>query len=202
MKGVFCLEGFWFGDHRDKTSVSPSLELLHRYQKLPFVHHRCGTKEEFIYSIERWKKKGFHKDYPLLSLAFHGEPGKIKIGRDEVNIQELGEILDDKCQGTAIYFGSCATMKWDKRFLQSFMTKTKTLAVMGYKEDVEWLPSTSFEIRLLSYFMNATYTTDGLKEVKETIQQECRGQCSELKFRFEMNERLRFTPKRVKVVVK
>ncbi len=43
MKGTFCLETFWYGDHRDKTSVFPVLDLVNRYEKMPFVHHKCGV---------------------------------------------------------------------------------------------------------------------------------------------------------------
>ena len=70
MKGIFCLEGFWYGDHRDKISVAPIIDLLHRYDNLPSLYQRCGTKEEFIYSLKRWKTKSFHKKYPLLYHAF------------------------------------------------------------------------------------------------------------------------------------
>lgn len=197
MKGVFCLEGFWYGDHRDRTTVKPVLDLLNSYQGLSFVYHRCSTAQEFEHSISRWKTKAFHGKYPLLWLAFHGEPGKIIIGKDEVTIAQLADILQDKCQGAIIYFGSCSTLNWDKRALQTFMEKTKTIAVMGYKENVLWLPSASFEIRLLSYFQEVTYTTDSIMKQKEKIFNDCKAAVSSLKFRFEISDRLRFTPKRV-----
>jgi hypothetical protein len=169
MAGIFCIEGFWFGDHQDKTSVKPILDLLNCVQKLPFVHHRCGTLAEFEYCIQRWKTKVFHKKYPVLWLAFHGAPGKICFGKEEVAISDLADMLMDKCQGAIIYFGSCATMKWDRRSLQSFMQKTNTLAVLGYKKDVGWLPSASFEIRLLSRFQKEPFTTDSINNVKKEI---------------------------------
>lgn len=198
MKGVFCLEGFWYGDHRDSTTVKPVLDLLECYQKLPYVYHRCSTLGEFEFSISRWKVISFHKKYPLLWLAFHGEAGNLIIGKQKVTIQELADILQDSCQGAIIYFASCSTMKWDKRLLQTFMEKTKTLAVMGYKKDIDWLPSASFEIRLLSYFMDIPFTTDGIKQIIVKITEECKSMIADLKFRFEVNERQRFTPKRFK----
>jgi len=202
MKGIFCLEGFWIGDHRSKTTVVPVLELMHGYQGMPYVHHRCGSKDEFVFSIGRWKTKSFHKKYPFLFLAFHGEQGHIRIGSETVSIEELGVLLEDKCAGTVIYFGSCATMKWNKRFLQNFMERTQTLAVLGYKDYVEWLPSASFEIRLLSYFQEMVYTTDGIHQVKEQLVKDCRPLLNNLKFRFEINERLRITPKTIRSIPK
>lgn len=200
MNGIFCLEGFWYGDHRDKTTVRPVLDLLNCYQKLPFIHHRCGTKAEFKHSIERWKTKGFHSKYPILALAFHGEPGKLLIGKDEISLLELEEILGNKCQRSIIYFGSCATMKWDHRSLQSFLKRTEMLAVMGYTKDVDWLPSASFEVSLLSKFMKTSLTSDNIQKVKGEIENECKSQVKSLQFRFVLNEKLRFTEKRTKVI--
>jgi len=70
MKGVFCIEGFWYGDHRDTTSVYPVLQLVRRYQNMPFLHHKCYTYEEFCFSIQRWKQRGFHKKYPCYTWLF------------------------------------------------------------------------------------------------------------------------------------
>jgi hypothetical protein len=84
MQGIFCLEGFWYGDHRDKTSVHPVLDLIHRFKKIPILHHRCGTKEEFSFSLQRWKTKDFHNKYKLLYLGFHGEKGLVEIGKDTI----------------------------------------------------------------------------------------------------------------------
>lgn len=197
--GVFCLEGFWYGDHRDSSTVKPVLDLLNSHTKLPYVYHRCSTVEEFNFSLSRWRLQSFHNKYPLLWLAFHGEPGKILIGKDEITITQLADILEDKCIGSIIYFGSCSTMKWDKRSIQTFMEKTQTVAMLGYKRDVEWLPSASFEIQLLSYFQDLKFITDNVTKIKESVLKDCKALCSNLQFRFEINNRQRFTPKRVKV---
>jgi len=115
MKGIFCIEGFWYGDHRDSTTVYPVLDLIKRFGKTPFVHHRCATIEEFEFSIKRWCTKSFHRNYPLLYLAFHGEPENICIGsKQKVNLNRLAELLEGKCDRVVIYFGSCSTVKTDK----------------------------------------------------------------------------------------
>ena len=192
MKGVFCIEGFWYGDHRDTTSVYPVLDLVRRYQNMPFLHHKCYTYEEFCFSIGRWKQKGFHRKYPLLYLAFHGEKGLIQIGKRNLTLDELAEILEDKCQGVVIYFGSCATLKVDRRRLQSFMERTKTVALLGYKHDVEWLTSASFDIRLLSYLLEHPFDSKGVKKIYEEIKRDCKAYIRELDFVMIPNERLWF----------
>jgi hypothetical protein len=199
MKGLFCIEGFWYGDHRDATSIYPVLDLVNRYQKMPFIHHRCSTFEEFEYSIGRWKKKGFHNKYPLLYLAFHGEKGLIMIGKKKLTLDALAEILEDKCQGVVIYFGSCATLKIDRRRLQAFMEKTKTVALLGYKQDVDWITSASFDIRLLSYLLQHPFDSTGVKKIQENIKADCRGLVRELDFVIVPNERIWFRRRRKKL---
>jgi hypothetical protein len=196
MKGVFCLEGYWYGDHRDKTSVFPVLDLIHRYNQMPFIYHRCATPEEFVFSINRWKTKSFHKKYPLLYLAFHGEPGIIKVGKTIITLDDLANLLQDKCEGVVIHFGCCSTMYTDRRLLQSFMEKTRSVALMGYKEEVDWLPSTSFEIMLLNSLSNHPFDSKGVKQIYDEVMDECKGQAKKLDFRFVPNERLHFPRRR------
>ncbi len=198
MKGIFCLEGFWYGDHRDKTSVFPVLDLVHRRSNMPFVHHRCATKEELIFSLKRWKTKSFHRKYPLLYLAFHGKKGHITIGKEEMSLEELAEVLENKCSGVVIYFGSCLTLKMDNRLLQNFMERTETVAIMGYKQVVDWLPSASFEIRLLDIMQEFPFDSKGIAKIEQSLKENCNGQIRELDFRFVTNERLWFVRSRKK----
>jgi hypothetical protein len=200
MQGIFCLEGFWYGDHRDQTSVHPVLELIHRINKIPFLHHRCCTREEFIYSLNRWKTKAFHSKYKILYIAFHGEKGLIKIGKESLALDELAETLGDKCQGSVIYFGSCSTLKLDKRLLKKFITKTKCLAVLGYKVDVDWLRSASFDIQMLGHLIEHPFDTKGIVKIKKAIQEDCKHLVRELDFVMEINEIHRFPRKRTKTI--
>jgi hypothetical protein len=198
MKGVFCIESFWYGDHRDTTSVYPILDLVHRYNKMPFLHHRCGTKAEFVFSIERWKTKSFHKNYPILYLALHGEKGIIKIGKEKITIHELAELLGAKCEGVVVYFGSCETLDLPKKQLSLFMQKTKTLAMLGYKQEVDWLKSASFEIRLLDYFLNDKFDSKGISKIQKQILTECKSLVKDLQFKMFINEYLHFPRRRKK----
>jgi hypothetical protein len=198
MKGIFCIEGFWYGDHRDKTSVLPVLELIHRINEMPFIYHRCGTVEEFIFSINRWKTKSFHNKYPILYLAFHGDKGLIKIGNRDVTLDEFAQILGTKCEGVVIYFGSCETLKFDKRKLQNFLENTRALAILGFKQKVNWLRSASFDIQMLSYFLENKFDSKGIEIIHDLIHENCKSLVSELEFRMEINEKIWFPRRRIK----
>jgi hypothetical protein len=196
-KGIFCLEGHWYGDHRDKTSVYPVLDLVHRFNNMPFIHHRCGTFEEFTYSIDRWKTKSFHSKYPLLYLGFHGEKGLFKIRKETVTLETLADLLEDKCRGVIIYFGSCATLDIHAAKIQSFLKKTGAIAAIGYKQDVDWMFSAAFEILLMEQLQSHPFDTKGVNQIREIITKEYRSLCRKLDFRMIINKHQRFSRKRL-----
>ncbi|MDB5229009.1 MAG: hypothetical protein JWN78_3202 [Bacteroidota bacterium] len=200
MKGIFCLEGFWYGDHRDPTSVLPILELINRCHKVPFLHHRCATKEEVLYSLERWKMKSFNNKYPILYLAFHGEKYEIKIGAYHFTLDELADVLEDKCEGVIIHFGSCLTLKVSKNKLQSFMERTKALCVMGYKMEVDFIESTSLDLLLFHNIIveEIKLNRTGIFKIYRNMMTGSKKQMDKLKFTMQINERTRFNRKKVK----
>jgi hypothetical protein len=78
------------------------------------------------------------------------------------------------------------------------MEKTKTLAVLGYKKEVDWLKSAAFEIQLLGYFLEHPFDTQGIKKILTEIHTHSKYSISELDFRMEINERVIFRRKRSK----
>ena len=95
-----------------------------------------------------------------------------------------------------IYFGSCETMNIDKRLIKGFMEKTKVLAVLGFKQEVNWLRSASFDIQMLSYFFENKFDSKGIEKTYNLIHTNCKSLVKELYFRMEVNERVRFKRKR------
>ena len=55
-KGIYCLEGLWAHDLKNKSTVLPILELLEKGGISNFIHHTCATKEELGFFLEKWKK--------------------------------------------------------------------------------------------------------------------------------------------------
>jgi hypothetical protein len=166
-KGIFCIEGFWEqGDVMDKASVYPILDLLHRRENIPFTYHRCATKEEILFMLSRWKG-AVQKKHPILYFATHGDIGELDFGKKtKLKLEELEEILADKAHNCIFFFGSCFTMKKDKRVISRFLGKTGALAAMGYTKRVDWMKATSAELLALFYLQGAaTFDTKGIKEI-------------------------------------
>lgn len=70
--GIFCVEGQWHRDLRDRSSVLPTLDLLERRGRIRFIHRDVATEEELNYFVGRWGLKQYC-DYQVGFLAMHGD---------------------------------------------------------------------------------------------------------------------------------
>ena len=198
IKGIYCLEGFWFGA-KDRTSVFPVLDLLDRHEKIRNMYHRCATREELCFMLQRWGTKSIQKDYPILYLAAHGQESRLDFGgKAKITLDELAELLEGKCERTVVYFGSCSTLGIDKRHIKRFLEKTHALAAIGYCKPVGWLPAASLELLVLSYLKELNFDTQGMKSVEGEMKERF-GKLTgnlELEFRVVLNERQHFPCRR------
>ena len=185
-KGIFCLEGDWWGV-RDKTSVEPMLRLLETMgnYRVPYFHHDVGTREEFRFYLKKWTGRQFD-NYPILYLAFHGEPGGIAVGEGRNNtltLDHLAERLEGVCKGRVIHFGSCSTLDLDGRKLSSFLRRTGACAVFGFRTEVNWLLSAAFDLLVLGYLQEVPLTKPGMGELQRRLKEEAPGLRKNLEFR-------------------
>lgn len=186
-KGVFCLEGDWDPDLRNRTSVGPVLDLLEKsnYPRVPFIRRDVGTLAELEYYLGKWIQRKYDR-YPVLYLGFHGAPGRLKVGpvRDGgIDLAWLEERLADSCRKRIIHFGSCGTLDIHGNRVRSFLNRTGALAVCGYREDVDWMLSAAFEIILFYQLQFNTLTKQGMAAVKRRVTSQATRLARELKFR-------------------
>lgn len=170
-KGIFCLEGNWEHNLKDKSSVLPILELLERKGNCNFIYRDCATPEQFEYYLGRWKHKTVSDKYPILYLAFHGNKECIRLPNgSEYSLEELGTILESACERKVIFFASCETLKIDQRKINSFLTKTNAIAVIGYKKAVDWMVSTAFEFLVLNALQDDQFDSKGICKIATKIE--------------------------------
>ena len=174
-KGIFCLEGDWWGKLHKGSSVEPILELLHQWDPyyVPYVRRDVATRSEFEYYVSRWAQKSMAA-YPILYLAFHGESSELTIGdrrvaQNRVSVAELGDMLEGRCHGRMIYFGSCDTLDLHGNSINAFLRKTGATAVCGYRRDVEWLEATAFELVVMSAMQIHSMTRQGAAAMRRRI---------------------------------
>jgi len=170
VNSIFCIEGLWDNDLRNKTSVQPILDLLERIEHIPYIHKDCATREEFEFYLKKWVQQKY-KHYTILYLAFHGDHNKIYLGADEYSLDEMAKMLADKCYNAIIIIASCSTLAIDKRHLKRFLLQTGAVAICGYKVDVDWMKSTAFELLLLSILQENEFSGRGIASIeKKTVQ--------------------------------
>lgn len=169
MKGIYCLEGIWDDDLREKSSVKPILELLHCNRGIEYIYHACATIEETEFFVNKWTLRKYSR-YPILYLAFHGEKNRMMLGdKKNYSLDDLAEIVSGKCSNSIVIFGSCSTLAIRKNYLKKFLDKTGALAICGYQADVDWLPSTAFEMLMLSEMQENEFSKRGISAIENKI---------------------------------
>ncbi len=192
--GIFCLEGDWWNDFNQTSTVKPVLKLLSQGTQRPvsFVHRDVATRDEFAHYIAKWSQRGMKK-FPLLYLAFHGDPGVLYVGdqrRKEraVTLDELAELLGTGLSGRMVHFGSCSTLNTDRRNITRFLAKTGALAATGFKSDVDWLKSAAFEVLIFEVMLRFKLTIRGARQMDKALLEEVPYLRREFKFRMVINE--------------
>lgn len=188
-KGIFCLEGDWSGRLDRLSTVEPILKLLRRWDPyyVPYAHRDVATREEFDLYIRKWTQRAASM-FPILYLAFHGDKSTLYIGdrrrkSNNVTLAELGEMLEGRCANRIIFFGSCETLALHGLSLNAFVRRTGALAVCGYRQKVDWLDSTTFELVALGAIQLHTLTKPGIRAARRRILRSAGALARRLQFR-------------------
>lgn len=169
MKGIYCLEGIWDDDLREKSSVRPILELLYNNRGIEYIYHACATVKEMEFFIGKWTQRRYSR-YPILYLAFHGERNKLMLGdKKNYSLNDLANLISGRRSNSIIIFGSCSTLAIRKNYLKKFLDNTGALAICGYQDDVDWLPSTAFEMLMLSEMQENEFSKRGISAIENKI---------------------------------
>lgn len=181
--GIFCLETDWWSDFNRSSTVVPVLNLLSQGMRtrVPHVHRDVGTREELAFYLGRWSQRGTAK-YSILYLAFHGEPGCIRLGDQRrresvVTLDDLADMLGTGLSRRVIHFGSCETLAVDRRIIRRFLDRTGLVAASGFRTPVDWLDSAVFEVLLFEVMLRFTLTVQGARAVRTTMRAEHRAMC-------------------------
>lgn len=146
--GVFCVEGAWKTDMRVQSTIRPVFDVLEGQRIVDSIHRTAATREELAHYLRACTQKRYDK-FRLIYLAFHGEPGLIRIGRQSVELEEVAEMLGGRASRSVVYFDSCSTVDVPKRRLDDFLKVSGAKAVGGYSTDVDWLESVAFDLLII-----------------------------------------------------
>lgn len=166
--GILCLEGDWEEGLIRRRSLLPVLHLVKSQWDIPFIHRTASTRDEFRAVIREWLKAKYN-GYPILYLGFHGYPGALEIGKEEVPICDLAEFAG-KGRGRVVHFGACETLSAPQSYLNRFLKMTQFVAICGFKSDVDWLHSCALEIMILDELSRRRISTKSIKVFRANLQ--------------------------------
>lgn len=182
-KGIFCLEGNWSSDLRDRSTVEPILELLQRHVRVPYIHLRVATFEEMVHYLGKWPRSQYKK-YPILYVALHGDVDEVQTSSGTCHtLDELADYVEDCCDGRVIHFGTCSTLGTKTAKLDRFLERTGALAVSGYRKEVDWVLSTAFDLLVLEKMQYRAFSNKGMELVRRDILAEAAGLDKKLGYR-------------------
>ncbi len=180
-KAIFCLEGLWNENLRDRMTVRYMLELVERRNRVPFIHRTTGTVPELEFYLSKWTQSRYD-NYRILYFAYHGKPGQIQFGKEGYTLDQLSRVLWGQCGNSIIIFSSCSTLDIDLRRIKRFIRESNALAVCGYRVDVDWMKSYAFELLLMSAMQDNEFSGRGIQAIKNRIHREIGTLARELKF--------------------
>ncbi len=146
LKGIICLEAYWNPDVENRLSVMPILELAAKKYYMKSVHLTCNTIEELEFNLRVAPNKN---GYNILYYAFHGFPGGIYMPGLMVEIETLSKLMGRRFSNWIVFFGSCATLRIERKRVLNFMEKTNALMIIGYRRRAMWIESSAIDLLLL-----------------------------------------------------
>ncbi len=201
LKNIYCLEGMW-NDYnlKDKSTIIPMLELLFKNSYCDYIYHDCATKAEFEFFISKWAKHTvLANKFPIIYVACHGKAEKIYLNRkDYITLDEIADLLENKCHRKVFYFASCSTLSVSKRKIQAFLAKTGAIAAIGYREEVDWLIATACELLVLEALQKDNFDSKGIEKIKQKIFADYGNLPKRVGLRVEINETFHFPRTRKK----
>lgn len=178
--GVLCLEGDWEDGLARQRSVVPVLQLIRSQSNIPYIHRTASTRDEFRRVIQEWAKVKYNR-FPILYLGFHGAPGALRIGEENVPICDLAEFAG-KGKNRIIHFGACETLSAPRPVLSRFLKMTRFTAICGFRMDVDWLHSCALEVLILDELSRRKISSANTKLFIQNVQKRAGPLARELGF--------------------
>jgi hypothetical protein len=130
-----------------------------------FIHRDVYTPPEALELLKQWSTRRY-AHWSVLYVASHGSRSTIYLGgRNEVSLDELGDVLEGRCHNRVLYFGSCSVLT-SRRESEQFLTRTQASHLIGYERDVDWTTAAAFEVALFAALGRYTRVGDALNFVQ------------------------------------
>lgn len=156
--GLVCFEGAWRDRLDSVETIEPALRCLESFEVARVIHKNVGTSADLEHYLDKWLGPSGRAmpRYGLAVLAFHGSQDTLYVGRDEVTLDGLAEIIDGRAEGKTLYLGGCGVLALPEEPLIEFCRATGAKGLVGYSRTVGMIETAAFEMLLISNLLEAT----------------------------------------------
>jgi len=151
---IACWEGPWEQDHRDRSSVAATLDLLERTGWISFTYRPAASASQVQDEVTAWASTRSPSGVtPLLYIAGHGDHDLIETWTDALVLSDLAVGLEGRLTGRLVHFGSClsaVSQDGASSALVSFSNTTGAAGSPGYAGSPDWIESAAFESLLFA----------------------------------------------------
>lgn len=147
-KQIFCIEGDWHPDLREKDTIENALKFMETASgmKIKYIHRHCSTHEELQNRIVEYNKRRYNK-FSIFYLAFHGVPNGLRLNNKQIlTLDELADMAENKLRNKILHLGSCETLNINRKDIKRFLNRTGALCISGFKKEVPFVSSTIFDV--------------------------------------------------------
>ena len=147
---LVCLESYWNDQLFHTVSVKGFLEAWRPTLRPPvqLAHRFVESRRGLAYYTKRphgllWRQPEVW-DAPIYYLALHGSPGSVAPVLDSIGSDTLCEAFREYGgYDCLVYFGCCSVLRGraGQRFARDFLHATGCRAVIGYRTEIDWMPS-------------------------------------------------------------
>ncbi len=154
MSGVFCVESYWSDALTDESSVRGLLDCLAGARQLKTAHRVVHSRDGLLGRLQQWSSPR-SRSFGVCYLAFHGAPGALYAGDDEVTLDDLAVALEGRCAGRRLHVGACSAGAKEAD-LRELRRVTGAQWVSAYTKDVDWIESAALDLLLLDWLADET----------------------------------------------
>ncbi|MBI4944985.1 MAG: hypothetical protein HY840_01135 [Bacteroidetes bacterium] len=147
-KSILVLESSWESDSLEPFSVWPLVNGFANASGIRAYHRNFDNTDSFCHWIKVFNNKKNNYPMPkLLYIAAHGKDNQICATGNNINRETIFATLKKSKNIEYVHFGSCLFGNISN--LKSLLDKAKHIKMAaGYKEKVDWVDSTTFDLML------------------------------------------------------
>jgi hypothetical protein len=180
---LVCLESYWNEDLHLTTSVRAFLDALRPTLRPPLqVAHRVVESARGLAHYTQppdgllWRHRAAW-DAPIYYLALHGGPGRVTSLLDTIGPERLCDAFRGYgARDCLVYFGACSVLRGraGARFAREFLEATGCRAVVGYRTEIDWIPSMLADLLFFQRFYSHADPWRALRAIHASVRRDFR----------------------------